>query len=350
MGFVGSHIVARFHAAYPRAQIVVIDKFCYPARFNYIREAWAAGRIELLAGDICDETICHEALSGADLLIHAAAESHVDNSFADSARFMQTNVAGTYALVDTALAVGLPLMIHVSTDEVYGERPHEDVDETGSLKPTNPYSASKAAADLFVMARHRADKLPVMIVRANNMYGVHQFPEKVIPRFICESILGRKLPVQGSGRTLRSFLAAQDFAEALLLLVERGKVGEIYNVGSKDEYSVLDLATMIAAEFNRNVADCCEFVPDRPFNDSRYGIIDEKIKALGWRQTRSLKEDLPELISWYREEIDAFMTFLTSGQRVGTRCLSAAHLDVPRSPTPAEWAARPVAAQVPVAG
>lgn len=328
LGFVGSHLVAHFHRVYPDAQIVILDKFCYSARFEYVQSLWGTARIELLSGDICDAGLCREALAGADLLIHAAAESHVDNSFRDSGRFIRTNVNGTYTLVEAAIAVDLPLMVHVSTDEVYGERPHEDVDETGSLAPSNPYSASKAAADLLVLARHRADKLPVIIVRANNMYGSHQFPEKIIPRFICHALMGKPLPVHGDGTNRRSFLSVEDFAEALETVVRCGRIGQIYNIGSKDEFSILQIAELVAAEFGRNVDDMCEFVPDRPFNDSRYGIIDDRIKGLGWRQRRRLMQNFPKLTAWYRGNIHLFERFLASGERVGRRVITAGHFPV----------------------
>ena len=343
-GFVGSHLVSYFWRTYPDATIVVLDNLSYAARLNYLADCFVDGRVEILSGDICDEDVCVEALVGADLLVHAAAESHVDNSFCQPSKFTQVNVQGTHTLLSAALAAELPRMIHVSTDEVYGERPHDDVDETCALSPTNPYSASKAAADMLVIAHHKADSLPVTIVRSNNMYGVHQFPEKIIPRFICNLIRGERLPLHGSGRNMRSYLSAEDFAEAIGLLVEQGEVGEIYNIGSSDEYANVEIATMLCEHFDRDPEEAIEFVSDRPFNDSRYGILDGKIRALGFRQTRRLEDDLPDMIAWYRDNIGLYEPFLATGERRSCRTFNAAMM----SSTP-EMAPAPVVAAMMVA-
>ncbi len=300
-GFIGSHITERMCAAYPGAEIVVLDKMTYAADVNYLLPLIQNDRIQLIVGDICDFDLCRRVIKGCDLVIHAAAESHVDRSFHGSILFTQTNTLGTHTIMEACHMWKVPRVIHVSTDEVYGEVLDGACDETWILNPTNPYSASKAAAEMIVNGYRHSFKLPVIIVRANNIFGIRQFPEKLIPRCIMSLIEGKKLPLHGTGKNVRHFLAATDFANALVMLVERGAINEVYNIGSPDEFANHEVVRMICKEFKADFESTVQYVSDRPFNDRRYAISWEKIANLGWRPQHSLPEELPGIVAWYQE-------------------------------------------------
>lgn len=305
-GFIGSHIVDHFADQYPDAHITVFDKMTYAADIRNIMHMIETRRIELIVGDVCDLQKCFEVLNGCDLLIHAAAESHVDNSFGNSLEFSRTNVLGTHALMEAALKSNVPKIIHVSTDEVYGEVIQGRVDEAAHLLPTNPYSASKAAADMIIEGYKKSFQLPVITVRSNNIFGIRQFPEKIIPKFLLMMMKGEKLPLHGNGENMRHFLAAQDLCKALDLLVKKGEIGAIYNIGTMDEYKNIEIAEMICALFDQNPKDAITFIPDRPFNDARYAITWEPLKALGWAPEIHLRDHLPVMAAWYFDNFERF--------------------------------------------
>jgi dTDP-glucose 4,6-dehydratase len=305
-GFIGSHIVEGFAARYPGAKITVLDKMTYAADVRNIFELMTAGRVRLTVGDICDIETCARAVKGADLVIHAAAESHVDNSFGNSLEFTRTNVWGTHCMMEACRVTKVPKIIHVSTDEVYGEVLEGAVDENAMLKPTNPYSASKAGAEMVVGGYWQSYRLPVITLRANNIYGIRQYPEKIIPRFIMLLTKGEKLTVHGTGKNIRHYLSAIDLAGALDLLVKKGAYGECYNVGTPEEYTNLEVAEMICAELGVKMEDHVEFVNDRPFNDRRYALDWSRITKLGWKPEHSLKKDLPGMVAWYVANMDRY--------------------------------------------
>ena len=298
-GFIGSHLVDYFVAAYPEAEVVVIDKMTYAADFRYVTHHMNNDKFNLAVGDICDLSLCNKMLSGADLLIHAAAESHVDNSFQSSLEFSRTNVLGTHTLMQASLDQAVGRIIHVSTDEVYGEVAEGSVDEMGAFSPTNPYSASKAAAEMIVYGYIQSFKLPAVIVRANNMFGTRQFPEKLIPKSIMRLMAGKKVTLHGDGLNKRTFLAVHDFCEAVDLLVQKGALGEAYNIGTEQEYQNIEIAKILCEFYNLSHANYVSYIKDRPFNDSRYCVDYSKISKLGWRAKIDLKDQLPELITWY---------------------------------------------------
>lgn len=305
-GFIGSHIVDHFVQHYPGADIVVFDKMTYAADIRNIIHHIEAQKITLVVGDVANPTRCLSVLEGADLLIHAAAESHVDNSFGNSLEFTKTNVLGTHTLMEAALRQQVKKIVHVSTDEVYGEVKEGRVDESGALLPTNPYSASKAAADMMIRAYRQSFELPVVVVRSNNIFGVRQFPEKIIPKFIMQMLKGQALTIHGSGENRRHYLAAEDLVGAIDILARDGQVGEIYNIGTTDEYKNIEIARMICSAFGVTEDDVLTFIDDRPFNDARYAITWDPLSRLGWAPKTKLEDQLPHMIEWYTRHFDRF--------------------------------------------
>lgn len=303
-GFIGSHIVDEYVENYPEAKIVVLDKMTYAADIRNIRHHIENKNFELIVGDICDLQTCERALDGADLLIHAAAESHVDNSFGNSLEFSRTNVVGTHCLMEVCRQLGVPKIIHVSTDEVYGEVLEGEAKENTLLQPTNPYSASKAAAEMVINGYMRSFKLPVLMIRANNMFGIRQFPEKIIPKFILMLDEDKPLTLHGSGNNKRHFLAVRDFTNALMILTQKGEIGECYNIGTTQEYKNIEIAQMLCDAFEKPHSDYITYVDDRPFNDGRYAVNWDKMTALGWQPKTKLSEEIPELIEWYKARAD----------------------------------------------
>jgi dTDP-glucose 4,6-dehydratase len=303
-GFIGSHIAEEMAAAFPETSIVVLDKMTYAADISYILPLIQSKRIDLAVGDVCDYHFCVELFSGCDLVIHAAAESHVDRSFHSSMLFTHTNAVGTHTVLEACRTAGVSRIIHVSTDEVYGEVVTGARHESGLLNPTNPYSASKAAAEMIVNGYRHSFKLPITVIRANNVCGIRQFPEKLIPRAIMALLTKEKIPLHGSGLNTRHYLCATDFASALSVLVDKGIANETYNIGSPDEFTNRAVAEMICDAFGYRPEDHISYVADRPFNDRRYAVSWDKISNLGWKPRRSLPNELPGIVSWYRENAD----------------------------------------------
>ena len=305
-GFIGSHVAERIVEEYPDAVLAVLDKMTYAADIENIAHILKRGKRQLYVGDLCDYDLCIKVTQGADLVLHLAAESHVDNSFGNSLRFTQSNTLGTHTLLEACRINRVGKFIHVLTDEVYGQIYEGLHVESDSLDPTNPYSASKAAADMIVKGYIRSFNMPIITVRANNIYGIRQYPEKLIPRFILLCLNDQKLPLHGNGMHRRRFLAAEDFAEALIVLIKKGQIGEIYNIGSEDEYANIEIAEMIASRLDHSTEDLIYFVEDRPFNDARYAIDSTKIHALGWKPTRTLDRHLGKVIEWYSRNRDRY--------------------------------------------
>lgn len=298
-GFIGSHIVDFVIDTYPNSKVFVLDKMTYAADYRFVSQHTENPNFRLIVGDICDYKSCLSALKDADLLIHAAAESHVDNSFSNSMEFTKTNTMGTHCLMEAALVQSVKKIIHISTDEIYGEVLSGSIDESGAYAPTNPYSASKAAAEMVVRAYSKSFKLPVIVVRANNMYGTRQFPEKLIPRSILTLSKGGKIPLHGSGLNQRTFLSVHDFCDAIDILVRKGRFGEIYNVGTEEEYRNIDVVKALCELFGLDSVQHVNYVADRPFNDARYSVNYNKILELGWSKRRVLVDEFPGIISWY---------------------------------------------------
>jgi dTDP-glucose 4,6-dehydratase len=247
-----------------------------------------------------------------DTIIHFAAQSHVDTSFFNSLQYTDDNVFGTHILLECVrLYNKLEKFIHISTDEVYGENENDDIKtEKTLLCPTNPYSATKAAAEMIVNSYFYSFKIPIIIIRSNNVYGRHQYIEKVIPKFINQILNGEKITIQGTGENKRSFLYIDDFINGLETILNKGQTGNIYNISSPDEISIIDLAKMLMKlmknfdETNDNIDNYLIYVEDRSYNDRRYYISDEKLRNLGWNKMKSLEDGLKETIEWYKNNRD----------------------------------------------
>ena len=304
-GFIGSHVFDHFLNLYPDAEITILDKMTYAANIKNIPSIETNSNHNLVIGDLIDLEICLDTTKDKDLVINLAAESHVDNSFNNSIIFSRSNELGTHTLMEACKQNNVKKIIHVSTDEVYGENVDKPFLEEDRLNPTNPYSASKAAAEMIVKSYHTSFKLPVIVVRANNIYGIRQFPEKIIPKFILRCIDGIPLQIHGNGSNLRHYLSAIDFASAIELLSIKGEEGQAYNIASDLELSNLEVADLIKDQFHNKKIDI-EHIDDRPFNDSRYAVNDKKLRKLGWNPKRNLKADLPEIVEWYKNNLDWF--------------------------------------------
>jgi dTDP-glucose 4,6-dehydratase len=297
-GFIGSHVYDHFSSIFPDAKISILDKMTYAGNIKNIPTILTNNNHKFVVGDLTDLEVCLKTTQNTDLVINLAAESHVDNSFSNSIIFSKSNELGTHTLMEACRQNQVKKIIHVSTDEVYGENIKDLFTEEDRLNPTNPYSASKAAAEMIVKSYFTSFNLPVIVVRANNIYGIRQFPEKIIPKFILRCLNNLNLEIHGDGSNQRHYLAANDFALALEMLCQKGQLGEAYNIASDIELTNIEVANLIKGYFPKST-NTIEFVTNRPFNDSRYAVDDSKLRNLGWKPKKSLTKDLPEIIEWY---------------------------------------------------
>ena len=309
-GFIGSHVAEHLREVFPGARLTIVDKLTYAGDMDNVSHLVTGNGngkgVHVVVGDICDADLCRRVVRNADLVVHLAAESFVDNSFGDPLTFTITNTLGTHMLLEACRIAEVPRVIHVSTDEVYGEVLRGRVGEDAPFNPTNPYSASKAAAEMIILGYLRSYRQPIIRVRANNIFGIRQYPEKVIPKFCLSLFLGAKLTIHGNGSHRRHYLHAQDFAAAIALLIDKGVAGEVYNVGSEEEYSTLEVAEMVCDVFGKNCSEEIVFVKDRLFNDRRYSISSARMQSLGWRAQRHLADELGSIAQWYTDRVERY--------------------------------------------
>ena len=304
-GFIASHVANRLVASYPQYKIVVLDKLDYCSNLKNLIPSRSSKNFKFVRGDIGSADLVNYLLitEGIDTIMHFAAQTHVDNSFGNSLEFTKNNVYGTHVLLEACKVTGnIRRFIHVSTDEVYGETEADAMvgnHEASQLLPTNPYSATKAGAEMLVMAYGRSYGLPVITTRGNNVYGPNQFPEKLIPKFILLAMQGRPLPIHGDGSNVRSYLYCEDVAEAFEVVLHKGEVGHVYNIGTTRERTVLDVAKDICKLFKLDAEKLIQFVENRPFNDQRYFLDDKKLKELGWEERTSWEDGLSKTMEWY---------------------------------------------------
>jgi dTDP-glucose 4,6-dehydratase len=308
-GFIGSNFVNYYFNQNKDVTIVNLDAMYYCAsETNVAQEVRNSERYHLVKGNLCSYDLIANILNiyKIDTIIHFAAQSHVQNSFEDALQYTHDNVQGTHTLLEASRKYGkINRFIHISTDEVYGEsmlnENEEKKNENSILCPTNPYAATKAAAELIAKSYYHSFKMPIIITRGNNVYGPNQYPEKLIPRFIQQLKQDEKVTIQGDGSNVRAFLHVNDVCSALQLVLEKGEIGEIYNVGSDDhhEYTVLQIAHILIEKIKGTTThnEWITYIEDRPFNDKRYYISNEKVKQLGWTIDVDFNKGIDELIN-----------------------------------------------------
>ena len=306
-GFIGGNFVHHMVNKYPEYDIICLDKLTYAGNLETLEPVMNRSNFKFVKGDIADRKFVFDLFETEkpDVIVNFAAESHVDRSIEDPGIFLQTNVIGTGVLLDACREYGIQRYHQVSTDEVYGDLPLDRPDlfftETTPLHTSSPYSASKASSDLLVQAYHRTFKIPATISRCSNNYGPYHFPEKLIPLMIANALNDKPLPVYGKGENVRDWLYVEDHCVAIDLILHKGKVGEVYNIGGHNEQTNLDVVKTIIKELGKS-EDLIQYVTDRPGPDMRYAIDPTKIRTeLGWEPTTRFAEGIKRTIKWYLE-------------------------------------------------
>lgn len=300
-GFIGSNFIRLVLKGRPDYSIVNYDKLTYAGNLANLESVASNPNYRFVKGDICDATAVQAAMQGCDAVVHFAAESHVDRSIYAPAPVIQTNVTGTFILLEVARKISVSRFVHVSTDEVYGDIPQGIfADEDSPLQPSSPYSASKAGSDLLVRSYVRTYSFPALITRSSNNYGPYQFPEKFLSLMITNALDDKPLPVYGDGKQQRDWLHVEDNCRGILTVLEKGKIGETYNIGGPDVEENLTMVRRIL-QLTGNSESLLSYVTDRPGHDRRYALNCKKIETqLGWRPQISLEDGLRETIAWYK--------------------------------------------------
>ena len=301
-GFIGSNFIRLWLKKNPDDKIVNLDSLTYAGNLENLKEIESSKNYEFVKGDICDAALVNDITKDQDLIVHFAAESHVDRSVIDSSDFIRTNVEGTRVLLDAAKDNGKIRFHHVSTDEVFGHLHVGDpkFNEKTPYSPRSPYSASKAASDHLVRAYFHTHGLPITISNCTNNYGPYQFPEKLIPLFITNLIEGKKIPVYGQGENIRDWIFVDDHNKGVELIIKKGKIGETYCLGGGNEIKNIDITKKIL-DLMGETDEKIEYVKDRPGHDFRYAIDINKIeKELGWKPEINFEEGLQKTIDWYK--------------------------------------------------
>ena len=298
-GFIGSNFVHWALEADRYDEITTVDALTYAGTTENLEGTLDDDRHEFIEGDIRDEELMNELVAEADYVFNFAAESHVDRSIEDASEFVSTNVDGTRVLLDAAVEHGVERFVQISTDEVYGEILDGEFGEDDSLEPRNPYSATKASADLLVGSYYETHDLPTIITRSSNNYGPHQHTEKLIPKFITRSLAGEELPVYGDGSNIREWTYVVDNCRGIDVAAHEGDPGEVYNVGSSEERTNLEVTEAIL-DATDGSEDQITFVEDRPGHDQRYALDTSKLEALGWEPEWTFEEGLAETVERLR--------------------------------------------------
>lgn len=312
LGFIGSNFVNYYKTKYPKTKMIILDKKDYCAsELNITVDA------EIVIGNILNQELITYLLyeHNIDTIVHFAAESHVDNSFTNSLQFTNTNMVGTHTLLEAARLYhnntkSLTKFIHTSTDEIYGDiKNNTRCTEDSMLNPTNPYACSKAAAELMVKSYYESFQLPIIITRCNNVYGINQYPEKVIPKFICQLLNEKPITIHGTGESKRHFIHVDDVTSAYECIIKYGELNHVYNISSIDtnEYTMMQVAKIILTIMDKEEKDNIIYVKDRVINDQRYYITSEKLEALGWKPTKTdFIQNIKVLVDWYRVNKDRY--------------------------------------------
>ena len=299
-GFIGSNFVRYALAAHPDWHVTTLDKLTYAGRLENLSGVLDDPRHEFVRGDVADAAVAAPLVARSEIVVHFAAETHVDRALLSAGAFITTDVFGTFVLLEAARQHhSLRRFVQISTDEVYGSVPDGSSRETDELRPRNPYSAAKAGADRLAYSYWASFGVPVVVTRASNNYGPNQFPEKIIPLFVTNALDGLPLPLYGDGLNERDWLHVTDHCRAIDLLIDRGGPGEVYNIGGGNGVRNIDLTTRIL-ELTGRPASLIKPVADRPGHDRRYSLDTAKLRALGWRPQMEFTQGLAETVEWYR--------------------------------------------------
>jgi dTDP-glucose 4,6-dehydratase len=300
LGFIGSNFVKFALDMWPTSEIVNLDAVSFGAVPKNVNDVQGLPRYQFTKGDITDRKLVEQLMKEIDMVIHFAAETHVDRSIANPESFLQSNVVGTFTLLDAARKADVGKFVHISTDEVYGSvSSGGSFEENDRLRSSNPYSASKASAEMFVEAYWKTYGLKTVTMRCTNNFGPFQFPEKFIPKAIISALLERNIPIYGKGMQIRDWIYVLDFCEAVRLAAEKGEPGEIYNVSAGNELPNIEVANRILGALHKP-SDMIQFVQDRPGHDFRYSLDSSRIRSqLGWKPQHAFDEALKETVSWF---------------------------------------------------
>ena len=306
-GFIGSHFLRYMMNTYPGDSFICLDALTYAGNRKNIIDLLEDSRLTMIEGDIRDVDFVDDlfATYRPDVIVHFAAETHVDRSITGPQVFLETNVMGTGVLLDACLRYGIKRFHHVSTDEVYGALPLEGgvpFTEESTLAPTSPYAASKASSDVLVLSYHKTYGLPVTISRCSNNYGTHQYPEKLIPLMIQKALQDLPLPVYGDGLHIRDWIHVLDHCRAIDCILHKGRVGEVYNIGAREEIFNIDLVKRILTILGKPY-ELTTYVEDRLGHDRRYAIDSSKLEKLGWGPEYTMEDTLELIVQWYRKQL-----------------------------------------------
>lgn len=300
-GFIGSNFIRYWLKNYPQDQIINLDKLTYAGHLSSLSEVEGNPNYQFIQGDICDSQLVDDAMSGVDMVVHFAAETHVDRSVIDPLTFVKTNVSGTTELLNAALKHKVQRFHHVSTDEVFGQLALDDkpFDENTPYKPRTPYAASKAGSDHLVRSYFETYGLPITITNCSNNYGPYQDPEKLIPRFITNLLTGKKVPLMGRGENIRDWLYVEDHCRAIDMVIRHGQIGETYCVGGEEKTN-LEVTQAVIRILGKDESDI-EYVGHRLGHDMRYAVDPTKVEELGWKPEHNFNEWLEKTTEWYKE-------------------------------------------------
>ena len=306
-GFIGSHFLRYMMDTYTKDSFICLDALIYAGNKNNIKDLLEDSRLTMIEGNIRDVSFVDTLFVSykPDVVVHFAAETHVDRSIVGPQVFLETNVIGTGVLLDACLRYGIERFHHVSTDEVYGALPLQGgspFTEQSPLQPTSPYAASKASSDLLVLSYYKTYGLPITISRCSNNYGTHQYPEKLIPLMIQKALQGKSLPVYGDGLNVRDWIHVVDHCRAIDCILQKGRVGEVYNIGAREEISNIDLVKRMLDVLGKP-HELITYVPDRLGHDLRYAIDSSKLESLGWKPEYTIEDTLTGIVEWYRKRL-----------------------------------------------
>lgn len=311
-GFMGSNAVKYFLKKYSDVQIVNLDKLTYAGNLENLKEIENDPRYKFIKGDIADEKIVEEAAKDVDVIINYAAETHVDRSILDPKAFITTDVLGTYTLLEAAKKYGIKKYIQISTDEVFGSINDGKFTEESPFEPNSPYAASKAGGDHLCRAYYKTYGVPVIVTHSCNFFGPYQYPEKLIPLFITNLLENKKVPVYGDGQQIREWIFTEDHCRAIDTILQKGEIGEVYNIGTGNEIPNIEITKILLKELGKDESSI-DYVKDRPGHDRRYAIDSGKLRKLGWQPEVNFEQGVKQTVDWYKNN-EQWWKIIKSGE------------------------------------